>query len=393
MRTREAGPSLLTPDEYCSPAIAAAESQRLFRRLWHFVGFTDELPVPDGWLTRTIAGVPVAIQRFDDQIRAFRNVCSHRHALIHRGAAGTGPLRCLYHGWTYNRDGAPLGIPDNETCFALDRAGKQALALTAYEVALRGRFIFVRLEAGGPDLDRWLGETGGWLDAISDGFDAPFDQSPLPWAADWKIGIENVLEVYHVASVHPETFATVTEGEWRWREQGPHSTASIGLTAETRRWWDGVRRRLALAPVAPFHDYDHAFIFPNLAIGITAGMMASVQTYEPLYEADGTPRPGQSHVRYRLSLARRQDGESGSQAARAGVTTHLAAFNQRLLGEDREACEATWAGSLHATRPGLLGSNEGRLRAFHEAWKDQMAAPAPDAAAGDAASGDDEVGG
>lgn len=366
-----AAPSSLSPAHYTDPDVAQAERAALFARHWHFVGFTSDLPEPDGWLTRTIAGVPVVVQRFDHDIVALRNVCSHRHALLRRGAAGQGPLRCLYHGWSYNRDGIPLGIPDNEACFGLDRHGKEGLGLHRYEVAVRGRFVFVRLQAGGPDIDTWLGPLGSWLDQISDGFDAPFDQAVLPWATDWKMGMENVLEVYHVASVHPETFATVTQGTWTWAAHGPHSTGQIGLTEETRRWWDGVRRRLALRPAAPFNDYDHAVIFPNLAIGLTAGLLASVQTYEPVYAADGQPVPGRCRVHYRLSLARRLN-ESGSSAARAGVKTHLAAFNQRLLGEDQEACESTWAGSLHADGPALLGGNEGRLRTFHDAWHGAM---------------------
>ncbi|MDG3442995.1 aromatic ring-hydroxylating oxygenase subunit alpha [Nitrospirillum amazonense] len=357
------------PEDY-GAAAAAAETQALFARLWHFVGFDDELTAPDGYLVRTIAGVPVVVQRFDDDIRAFRDVCSHRHARLHTAERGHGPLRCPYHGWTYSREGVPVGIPGNDPCFQLDKADKAALALTGYEVTRRGRFIFVRLIPGGPDLDIWLGPLGAWLDAVSDGFAAPFDQAPLEWRADWKVGMENVLEVYHVDSVHPETFRTVTEGVWKCAEHGPHSTGTIGLTAETRRWWEGAAKRLKLTPLTAFTDYDHAIIFPNLAIGLTAGLMASVQTYEPVYAPDGTVRPGRCHLRYRLSLARQQPGASA--AARQGVEGHLADFNRRLLAEDQSVAEAAWAGSQQAGRPALLGHNEGRIRAFHAAWLKEM---------------------
>ncbi|WP_044558461.1 aromatic ring-hydroxylating dioxygenase subunit alpha [Azospirillum sp. B4] len=359
----------LGPNDY-GAATATAETRDLFPRLWHFVGFLDEVAAPDGYLVRTIAGVPVVVQRFDDDIRAFRDVCSHRYARLHATDSGQGPLRCPYHGWTYNRDGVPMGIPGNDACFHLDRADKAALALARYEVAARGRFIFVRLVPGGAPLDEWLGPLGTWLDAVSDGFAAPFSQAPLDWRADWKMGMENVLEVYHVDAVHPETFRTVTEGAWICAEHGPHSTGTIGLTAETRRWWDGVAKRLKLTPLTRFTNYDHAIIFPNLAIGLTAGLMASVQTYEPVYGPDGGVQPGRSTLRYRLSLARQQPGASA--AARAGVEAHLADFNRRLLAEDQTVAEAAWAGTMQMDRPALLGGNEGRIRAFHAAWLREM---------------------
>ncbi|MBB6252230.1 aromatic ring-hydroxylating oxygenase subunit alpha [Nitrospirillum iridis] len=359
----------LAPQDY-GAATAGAETRALFARLWHFVGFSDELAAPDGYLVRTIAGVPVVVQRFDDDIRAFRDICSHRHARLHRTDSGRGALRCPYHGWTYNREGVPVGVPGNDTCFHLDKADKAALALTGYEVARRGRFVFVRLMPGGPALDDWLGPLGAWLDAVSDGFAAPFDQAPLDWRADWKVGMENVLEVYHVDAVHPETFRTVTEGAWVCAEHGPHSTGTIGLTAETRRWWDGVAKRLKLTPLTNFTDYDHAILFPNLAIGLTAGLMASVQTYEPVYAPDGAVLPGRCTLRYRLSLAKPQPG--GSAAARAGVEGHLAEFNRRLLAEDQTVAEAAWAGTMQAQHPALLGDNEGRIRAFHTVWRQAM---------------------
>ncbi|MDE1145383.1 MAG: RHO alpha subunit C-terminal catalytic domain-containing protein [Azospirillaceae bacterium] len=195
----------------------------------------------------------------------------------------------------------------------------------------------------------------------------------MDWRADWKVGIENVLEVYHVDTVHPETFRTVTAGVWECADHGPHSTGTIGLTAETRRWWDGVAKRLKLTPLRTLTHYDHALIFPNLAIGLTAGLMASVQTYEPVYAPDGTVQPGRCHLRYRLSLAKGAEGASN--AARVGVQAHLADFNRRLLAEDQAVAEAAWAGTVQADRPALLGLNEGRIRAFHAAWQAGMAGP------------------
>ncbi|MFV3076214.1 aromatic ring-hydroxylating oxygenase subunit alpha [Niveispirillum fermenti] len=358
-----ARPAALSAADYRDPAIFAAEQRDLFARSWQFVGFTDELAAPGSWLARQIAGEPVLVQDFDGEVRALRNVCSHRFARLRMGEQGVagGPLRCPYHGWTYDRDGVPVGVPGNAECFGLDRAARQGLALRRYELDRAGRFLFVRVTPGGPSLADWLGPYRDLLQALSDGMAAPFAQAAQTWAANWKVGVENVLEVYHVDAVHPDSFRTVVDGSWRVEGTGPHSTGYAGIRAEAQRWWEGAGKRLGLAPVqavAGMEGYVHLLLFPNLAIGITAGRMMSVQTLEPT-------GPESFTLRYRLCLAPAREG--ASRAALAAVTTHLAALNEELLSEDRAVCAAVGAGLHHAEGAALLGRNEDRIRHFHDA--------------------------
>ena len=363
-----ARPAALTATDYRDPARFEAERRALFARHWQFVGFTDELAAPGSWLAREIAGEPVLIQDFDGELRALRNVCSHRFARLRAGDAGTasGPLRCPYHGWTYDRDGVPVGIPGNDGCFGLDREGKRALALKRYELDRVGRFLFVRIEQGGPSLADWLGPHAALLQALSNGMSAPFVQEAQPWASNWKVGVENVLEVYHVDAVHPDSFRTVVDGSWRVVPSGLHSIGYAGIRPEAQRWWEGAGKRLGLTPVEAVADvegYVHLLLFPNLAIGITAGRMMSVQTLEPT-------GPDSFTLRYRLCLAKARDG--ASKAALDAVTGHLSALNVRLLSEDRAVCAAVAAGLRHAEGAALLGVNEDRIRHFHDTILSQM---------------------
>ncbi|MFV3129479.1 aromatic ring-hydroxylating oxygenase subunit alpha [Niveispirillum sp. KHB5.9] len=368
-----ARPAALTAADYRDPARLEAERRALFARHWQFVGFTDELSTPGSWLVREIAGEPVLVQDFDGELRALRNVCSHRFARLRAGEAGTdgGPLRCPYHGWTYDRDGVPVGIPGNRECFGLDREGKRALSLKRYELDRVGRFLFVRVMPGGPPLADWLGPQAGLLAALSDGMSAPFSQEAQPWDANWKVGVENVLEVYHVDAVHPDSFRTVVDGSWRVVPSGPHSVGYAGIRPEALRWWEGAGKRLGLMPVDALADvegYVHLLLFPNLAIGVTAGRMMSVQTLEPT-------GPDSFTLRYRLCLANAREG--ASKAAMAAVTSHLAALNSQLLAEDRAVCAAVGAGLRHVDGAALLGVNEDRIRHFHDIIQGQMADTIP----------------
>lgn len=357
-----AHPAALTAADYRDPDRFRAEQRAIFARHWHFVGFTDELAAPGSWLVRQIAGESVLVQDFEGEVRAFRNVCSHRFAQLRGKEAGVanGPLRCPYHGWTYDRDGVPVGIPGNAECFGLDRKGKNALALKRFDLDGCGRFLFVRITPGGPPLADWLGPHADLLQSLSDGMSAPFAQAAQPWDANWKVGVENVLEVYHVDAVHPDSFRTVVDGSWRVVPSGPHSTGYAGIRAQAQRWWEGAGKRLGLIPVDAVVDvegYVHLLLFPNLAIGITAGRMMSVQTLEP-------SGPESFTLRYRLCLARTRDG--ASRAALAAVTTHLATLNEKLLAEDRSVCAAVGAGLRHVEGTALLGANEDRIRHFHD---------------------------
>ncbi|TWB38570.1 Rieske 2Fe-2S domain-containing protein [Nitrospirillum pindoramense] len=91
--------------------------------------------------------VPVVVQNFQGVLKAFRNVCSHRFALIHDQPCGRGLLRCPYHGWVYDADGVPIGIPFDDSDFQLDTEARRRLALTPVGLAVSGGTVWVNVDA------------------------------------------------------------------------------------------------------------------------------------------------------------------------------------------------------------------------------------------------------
>jgi phenylpropionate dioxygenase-like ring-hydroxylating dioxygenase large terminal subunit len=375
---RKAVPGL-PPAAYHDPALFRAEEERLFRRCWVFAGFTDDLARPNDYLTRRIGGRDLLVQNFDGELRAFRNVCSHRFAILRREPRGNGLLRCGYHGWTYDRDGVPYGIPGNEAHFGLDRAGRCARALAPAAVATCGRFVFLRVETDGLPLDAWLGGYAELLRHASDVFVRSFDEREAVWEANWKMGVESVLEVYHADLVHPTTFRKLVKGDWRCdyggaAPVGAHSCGVTTLSERSARWWDGVAERLGFRPSDRLRDYDHLHIFPNLEIGVTRGTVMSVQTYDPL-------DPGRCTLRLRLLLAD-PDGAAagaapdgalrGGTAARRTIERTAIDLNLALLREDQEVSEQAFRGVCQSDTPALLGLNEERIQHFHAVWRDAM---------------------
>lgn len=356
----------IPPAAYHDPEILRAEEERVFRRCWIFAGFTDDLARPNDYLTRRTGGLDVLVQNFDGELRGFRNVCTHRFALIHRAPRGNGMLRCGYHGWTFDRDGVPYGIPGNEANFGLDREGRCGRALTPVAVGVCGRFVFLRVAAEGPDLDDWLGVYGDVLRHASEIFVRPFDERSVEWAANWKMGVESVLEVYHADLTHPTTFRKLVKGDWRCDYDGAHSRGVTGVSDKSARWWDGVSERLGFRPSTALREYDHLHIFPNLEIGFTRGAVMSVQTYDPL-------GPDRCALNLRLFLAD-PDGDAGrgGPAARRLIEEGARDLNVALLREDQEASELAFRGCRQTERPALLGLNEERIQQFHAVWRGMM---------------------
>lgn len=363
-RPLDAG-GVLPPASYADEAVFRAEVERIFRCSWLFAGFTDDLAADNDHITVDLAGTSVVVQNFGGELRAFHNVCSHRFARLQSEPCGNRRLQCPYHGWLYNRDGVPVGIPGNEAFFGLDREARQARALRRFELAVRGRFVFVRLEPGGPSLDAHLGAYGAVLDDASALFPARFEDRTVLWEADWKVGVESVLEVYHVDSVHPETFKPFFGKSWEILAEGPHSLGRATLSQAGGRYWDGIVRHLALIRGERYGGYENYLIFPNLAVGITHGAMVSVQTYDPA-------GPGRCALRFRLAMADTARPGRRSGPVRAHVEESLRAVNLRVLEEDRAISQSVQHGLRQARWPAIPGRNEERIRAFHRAYHAAM---------------------
>jgi choline monooxygenase len=355
----------IPPSSYLSPDILALERTRIFERHWQFVGFCDELAQHNDFITTEIAGQSIVIQNFDGALRGFHNVCSHRNARIHGERCGNGLLRCPYHGWTYNAEGVPVGIPGNADYFALDRMGRQALALKSVAIERCGNFVFARLSAEGDDLATALGSYAETVAELSETFTDPVADCSIVWTANWKLAVESAVEVYHAGLVHPTTFAKVTPDSPVFQGEcaGDHSFGRLDMSADNIAWWERVVRRLKLKRLERYSAYDHYQFFPNLLIALSYGSLMCLQTYQPI-------DAGRCLLRYRLRFA----GADGTQnpAVRKAVVEALTAFNQAVVDEDIAVTTLVQQGVADAVGLALLGANERRLAHFQDRYMARM---------------------
>ena len=187
---------------YTHAGIAGLEKERVFGRVWHFAGRTDQVARQGQFVTCDVAGEPLLVARGADGIlRGFYNVCRHHAAAVATEDAGTVQLfRCPYHGWTYALDGTLKGTPDFAGVCAFDRATN---GLVPVRVAVWESFVFVNLATEGPSLEGFLGDLVQRI--------APLGLADLRFHSrreyvlrcNWKVFVDNYLDGgYHVPHLH-----------------------------------------------------------------------------------------------------------------------------------------------------------------------------------------------
>ena len=347
----------LWPDCYTSADWLASEQARVFESHWHFAGFRGEFAKPGDYITLRVGRAAVIVRRTTNGLVAFRNVCSHRHAQILYEPAGSGPLRCHYHGWTYDDEGYPIGLPGCRDDFGLTESDRQTLSLERFAVETIGPFVFVHVGNVTESLSEYLGEFSSIVDGWGATFSLPFENAESHWAANWKAGVENTLEPYHAPFIHSESLAQVLEPEYEFGYAGKHSSIFHRLRPAGLRWWKEISKQAALTTSPDHSDYWHYFIYPNICIGLTHGALLSVQTFEPITSDSCT-------LRYRLLLPKTDDNEY---PMRETLQTYLSEFNQAVLREDQTPVEACQRGYRQTQRPALLARSESRVVAFQRA--------------------------
>jgi phenylpropionate dioxygenase-like ring-hydroxylating dioxygenase large terminal subunit len=204
--------------------------QPVFRKFWHAVMPLADLasgPKPFRLLGEDI----VLFLDEQNQPAALRDRCCHRTARLSKGwcvntegqACASGALRCGYHGWTYDRGGRVIMIPQYEA----GRAVPPDYRTTAYHCTARYGYAWVALEDPIADIPA-IPEFGaaGWRTIFQ--FYETWNTSPLR-------ALENSFDNSHFSFVHRATFGVAdaprpSKYELVENEAGFHAETVIAAT-------------------------------------------------------------------------------------------------------------------------------------------------------------------
>jgi phenylpropionate dioxygenase-like ring-hydroxylating dioxygenase large terminal subunit len=182
------------------------EQSLLFRRLWQFVTFKNFLDKPGAFVTKILFGVPVVLQNFGGEIKAFENICLHRQAPIQTKAYGRRPLTCHYHGWNYGADGRVTSIPFEKEYYLFPDDLKEKLCLRQFAVEVIGSLIFISLSPNPLPIKRQFSEEFlDSLEAVSLCFDCEMITTTYRRKFNWKLIFENLRDGVHPSFLHRDT--------------------------------------------------------------------------------------------------------------------------------------------------------------------------------------------
>jgi glycine betaine catabolism A len=203
---------------YTDPEVFAQERRMIFERMWVCAVRAEDIKEPGAFRTVNIGDESVIIVRNkDNELRAFLNVCRHRGARICAETEGQvrRNLRCAYHAWTYDLDGRLVAAPSLVTMPDVDRDA-YGLIKTQLREWLGYAWVCVAEEPPSfedtviADVTRRLGSEEAIkryrTENLQVGRRITYDVR-----ANWKLIIENFMECYHCAAIHPELTRVLPE--------------------------------------------------------------------------------------------------------------------------------------------------------------------------------------
>jgi phenylpropionate dioxygenase-like ring-hydroxylating dioxygenase large terminal subunit len=216
----------LDPRWYVDPAHYDREVERIFRREWLCVAREDQVARPGHYLAFDLLGEPlVAVRGHDGVLRVLSRVCRHRSmAVVERGAGRRRSFQCPYHLWTYALDGHLVGAPEMEHTAGFDR---DACRLPSLRVEIWEGFVFASFD---PDAAPLAPRLAGLQRAIAPYRPAAMRTTePLDYQHDWnwKVMVENFVESYHHAGVHPDTLQPMVPASGTFAEDAASDAYAV----------------------------------------------------------------------------------------------------------------------------------------------------------------------
>lgn len=209
-------------DVYLSDELFQLERERLFDRVWIFLGHASQVPNAGDFTNTSLFGQPLLmVRQIDGSVQVLANRCSHKGTQVTAEKCGNAKhaFMCPYHGWSYKLDGSLISMPVRGgyegTRLHECKAGK---GLHRVASAVHRGFVFVQLDESGPSFQEYFGSTLSYLDKMADR--SPLGElelagDPLRTVIDcnWKTYIENINDAVHTPFAH-EPSARAASSVW-----------------------------------------------------------------------------------------------------------------------------------------------------------------------------------
>jgi benzoate/toluate 1,2-dioxygenase alpha subunit len=217
---------------FVDPQIFEIEMQKVFGKVWVYVGHDSLVPNVGDYYCTTLARQPVVMSRHDDgKVYVLFNRCGHRGAQVLTNERGNARIfSCMYHGWGFRPNGDLAGVPMRADFPPGSLEGPEVGMVRVPRVDSYRGFVFASLDPNVMPLEDFLGEAKRGIDEL-------VDRSPEGeiefWAGchryyyrgNWKLQMDNMADTYHPAACHASTVGP--DGRQFQRRAGEEGGAAL----------------------------------------------------------------------------------------------------------------------------------------------------------------------
>ncbi|MGB1010956.1 MAG: aromatic ring-hydroxylating oxygenase subunit alpha [Thiolinea sp.] len=259
---------VLPVEAYTSQKWFDREQEMIFSRTWRFAGFMEDLAEPgDSIVVQAGLNNIFVVKGRDHRLRAFHNICRHRGTqLIRTVGKAQKALTCPYHDWTYDLEGKLISVPEEQDEFpGLD---KSCLGLKPASVDIWRSMIFVHPDPDIGSIMNWFGEIEPYLGPhkVEELAEYPDAATSYEIKANWKIVVENYIDVYHLSHLHSGTLNMYDHAKADYGFIGPHFAFWEPLATD---YLANIEKNASMPLVLPKDELGTwvPMLFPGLGLG------------------------------------------------------------------------------------------------------------------------------
>ncbi len=327
------------------------ERDHVFAPTWAGLEFTSSLPHNSYAKPVDFMGLPLLLVRnTQGEIKVFHNVCSHRgRILVDEEGPVRNLIRCPYHSWSYDTDGALKSTPhiggfgeNTAPGFSCEGNGLKEVRSAQWM-----GIMFINLSGTAetftdfiaPLNQRWEAFTGaGVMEKLH--VASTYSNAELAITANWKFALENYCEAYHLPWVHPNLNSYSPLNKHENLEINEYMTGQVTLSYTLA---EASGHTLPKFPAWPSdkHSYgEYISLYPNLLLGMQVDHAFAV-ILQP-------QSPSVTLEKLQIAYVNQESTQESMQACREAV---MASW-QLVLEEDAVAVEGMQRGR---SSPGFTG--------------------------------------
>jgi choline monooxygenase len=189
---------------YSSAEILELEKERIFLKDWLCLARVEEVENPGDYMTFRVLNEPVLLSRDErGELHVSANVCRHRGVEIATGRGNTREFTCPYHAWIYDLSGKLKSFPYMKQAESFDFSNCRLKPIRSDTWA---GWIFITFNSDAPPLSEAVADFEDVFGFLRQEDLRLADKLEVILECNWKLAVENLLDIYHGTVLHANTF-------------------------------------------------------------------------------------------------------------------------------------------------------------------------------------------